>query len=293
MATTIPANEASFTLEQIAACTGGRVVSANAQASIRGVVTDSRALKPGQLYVALRGEHHDGHRFLPPSAAQGAAAALVEREDEAPAGLSLIVVPDTRRALGELARAHRTRWGGKLVAITGSAGKTTTKELTAAALRALGHRVLSTEGNLNNEIGLPMTLFGLAAQHDLAVVEIGTGGPGEIAWLAYVGRPEIGVVTTVSLAHAEKLGSLEGVADEKTSLLRMLPSDGVAIYGADSELLVARAPSFAGRSTIAFGSAEGADLRLLGSVLDADLSTVVSYARKGEAQSRRLQLRLS
>ncbi|HEX4355368.1 MAG TPA: Mur ligase family protein, partial [Polyangiales bacterium] len=251
MATAIPANEAAFTLEEIAACTGGRVSASKAEASIRGVVTDSRAVKPGQLYVALRGEHHDGHRFLQPSAAQGAAAALVETEDKAPAGLPLVVVPDTRRALGELARAHRTRWGGKLIAITGSAGKTTTKELTAAALRALGHRVLSTEGNLNNEIGLPMTLFGLGAQHDLAVVEIGTGGPGEIAWLAYVGRPEIGVVTTVSLAHAEKLGSLDGVADEKTALLRALPSDGAAIYGADSEALVTRAASFAGHNTIA------------------------------------------
>ena len=220
MATAIPPNEAAFALAEIATGTSGRVEPAGSTARVRGVVSDSRAVRAGQLYVALRGEHHDGHKFLAQAHAQGAAAALVSDVQQAPAGLPLIIVADTRRALGELALAHRVRWGGELIAITGSAGKTTTKELTAAALRALGHRVHSTQGNLNNEIGLPMTLFGLAPEHDVAVVELGTGGPGEIAWLAHVARADIGVVTTVSLAHAEKLGSLDGVADEKTALLR-------------------------------------------------------------------------
>jgi UDP-N-acetylmuramoyl-tripeptide--D-alanyl-D-alanine ligase len=293
MATAIPPNAAAFALAEIAACTNGRVDASRATQRVRGVVSDSRAVQPGQLYVALRGEHHDGHQFLAQAHAQGAAAALVSDERQAPAGLALIVVPDSRRALGELGLAHRARWGGDVVAITGSAGKTTTKELTAAALRALGHRVLATQGNLNNEIGLPMTLFCLEPEHDVAVVEVGTGGPGEIAWLAHVARPEIGVVTTVSLAHAERLGSLDGVADEKTALLRALPADGVSIFGADSDVLVARAAGFAGRRKLGFGVSASADLRLLDSALAPDLSTHVRYVLAGESEPRRFQLRLS
>ena len=292
MATAIPSNTASFTLAEIAACSGGRISRGDAHTRVTGVVTDSRAIKPGELYVALRGERHDGHAFIAQAHGLGALAALVSDESQAPAGLALVVVADTRRALGELARLHRERWGGKLVAITGSAGKTTTKELTSAALRALGHRVLSTRGNLNNDIGLPMTLFGLGSQHDLAVVEMGTGGPGEIAWLAHVARPEAGVVTTVSLAHTERLGSIDGVADEKTALLRALPSDGVAVYGADSPQLRARRGNFAAHQCFGFGQTEGADLRLTRTELRPDMSTEVSYRLANESSPRALELGL-
>jgi UDP-N-acetylmuramoyl-tripeptide--D-alanyl-D-alanine ligase len=291
MATTIPANRASFVLSEIAAATGGKVVAGLADLRVTGVQTDSRKVAAGQLYVALRGEQHDGHAFLDQAASQGAVAVLVERADAAPAGLGAVVVPDARRALGELARLHRERWGGKLVAITGSAGKTTTKELCAAALRALGERVLSTVGNLNNDVGLPMTLFGLTSEHSVAVVEIGTSGPGEIAWLAHVAQPEVGVVTTVALAHSEKLGSLDAIADEKAALLRALPEHGVAIYAADSDVLRARSESFGARRTLSFGSAADADLRLLQSALQSDLGTSIEYAISGGA-SRRCELSL-
>jgi UDP-N-acetylmuramoyl-tripeptide--D-alanyl-D-alanine ligase len=290
MATAIPGNTASFTLAQIAACTGGRVEPASASAQVTGVVSDSRSVQPGQLYVALRGERFDGHAFLVQAHAQGAAAALVDARDNVPEGLPVVLVADTRRALGELAREHRTRWGGKLVAITGSAGKTTTKELTAAALRALGQRVLSTVGNLNNDIGLPMTLFGLTPEHDVAVVEIGTGGPGEIAWLAHVAQPEIGVVTTVALAHVERLGSLEQVADEKTALLRALPPLGAAIFGADGELLRARKPSFTAGRTFGFGADASADLQLVTTELHADLSMGVTYRTGADGVQRSFEL---
>jgi UDP-N-acetylmuramoyl-tripeptide--D-alanyl-D-alanine ligase len=292
MATAIPANEAGFTLAEIAACTQGRLEGGLAATRVVGVVTDSRAVKPGQLYLALRGEHHDGHAFLPQALAQGALCAVVEQGQSVPAGLAHVVVTDTRRALGELARLHRERWGGKLVAITGSAGKTTTKELTSAALRGLGHRVLATQGNLNNDIGVPMTLFGLAAEHDLAVIEMGTGGPGEIAWLSHVARPELGVVTTVSLAHTAKLASLSGVADEKSALLRSLPSDGVAIYGADNAELQARVTSFGGGRQLGFGTNEDADLRLLRSDLRPDMDMHVSYSLAGESAARSFELKL-
>jgi len=292
MATAIPANAAVFTLAEIAACTNGRLEGGLGETRISGVVTDSRAVKPGQLYVALRGERHDGHAFLAQALAQGALCALVEQAQSAPAGLARVVVSDTRRALGELAHQHRVRWAGKLVAITGSAGKTTTKELTSAALRGLGHRVLSTQGNLNNDVGLPMTLFGLGSEHDLAVVEMGTAGPGEIAWLAHVAQPELGVVTTVSLAHTAKLASLSGVADEKSALLRALPSQGVAIFGMDNDELRARAPSFSASRRLGFGTSPDADLRLLRSDLRRDMDMSVSYALAGEAAPRDFELKL-
>ncbi|HEX7480263.1 MAG TPA: UDP-N-acetylmuramoyl-tripeptide--D-alanyl-D-alanine ligase [Polyangiales bacterium] len=281
MATPIPQNEAAFVLGEIAATCSGRIDPACAGKRVHGVVTDSRAVQPGQLYVALRGEHHDGHKFLAQALAQGACAALVERVDQVPAGLPAVVVADTRRALGELAALHRARWGKTVVAITGSAGKTTTKELTAAALTALGHHVLRTQGNLNNEIGVPMTLFGLTSAHDVAVVELGTSGPGEIARLAQIARADVGVVTTVSLAHTAGLGSLADVADEKCALLRGLGKDGVAIYSADSESLRKRSAGFAARRVISFGEHASALVQLVKHAVRADLTTAATYKVSG------------
>jgi UDP-N-acetylmuramoyl-tripeptide--D-alanyl-D-alanine ligase len=140
--------------------------------------------------------------------------------------------------------------------------------------------VLSTVGNLNNEIGLPMTLFGLTAEHTVAVVEIGTGGPGEIAWLTHLAEPEVGVVTTVALAHVAKLGSLAEVADEKCALLRALPKHGAAIYGADSEQLRARVNTFGAERIYGFGADASADLHLEKWALRSDLSTVFEYKLK-------------
>lgn len=292
MATAIPKNFASFTLGEIAACSGGVTQPEHEAVRVTGVTTDSRALSADQLYVALRGERFDGHQFLSQAYAAGAAAAIVETAAQAPAGLPLVVVPDVRRALGELARLHRSRWGKPVVAITGSAGKTTTKELTAAALRGTGQRVLSTVGNLNNDVGLPMTLLGLTAEHDVAVVEIGTSGPGEIAWLTHVAQPNVGVITTVALAHVEKLGTLVDVAEEKCALLRGLPSEGVAIYGADSAELEARVNTFGARRVYGFGAASGAQIRLVANELRPDLSMTVEYALEGELLPRKLELSL-
>jgi UDP-N-acetylmuramoyl-tripeptide--D-alanyl-D-alanine ligase len=294
MATAIPANEASFELSELASCTGGHTQPLHATTRVTGVITDSRAVQPGQLYVALRGENHDGHAYLQQVQAAGAAAAVIEASAEAsaPSGLPLVVVQDTRRALGEIGRLHRARWGKPLVAITGSAGKTTTKELTAAALRGVGQEVLATRGNLNNEIGLPMTLLQLTASHSVAVVEIGTGGPGEIAWLTHVAEPNVGVVTTVALAHVAKLKTLADVAEEKTALLKGLPSQGVAIYSVDSEELKARESSIGARRVIGFGEARGAQLRLSRCELHADLSMSVEYQLEGEPEARSFKLSL-
>jgi UDP-N-acetylmuramoyl-tripeptide--D-alanyl-D-alanine ligase len=281
MATVIPENAATFSFEQLVQVCGGRPVrdvvhdatGADAVLQVRGVVTDSRAVRSGQLYVALRGENHDGHAFLAQAAQRGAAAALVSDATQAPLGLPLVVVTDTRKALGDLACAHRLAWGGRVVAITGSAGKTTTKEITAALLSALGRNVLRTQGNLNNDIGVPMTLLCLEAQHDVAVIEIGTSGPGEIANLARIASPNVGVVTTVSLAHTAGLGSLEAVADEKHALLSALPRDGVAIYSADSAVLRARVSRIAAERVLAFGEEASAGVRLERYALTEALAT--------------------
>ncbi|HKU41990.1 MAG TPA: UDP-N-acetylmuramoyl-tripeptide--D-alanyl-D-alanine ligase [Polyangiales bacterium] len=273
MATPIPSNQASFTLSELAAACGGQLQLGAETLRVTGVTSDSRRVQAGELYVALRGEHHDGHAFLSAAQRAGAAAALVSDTSQLPAGLPAVLVADTRRALGDLARAHRRRWGKPVVAITGSAGKTTTKELTAAALGGTGRRVLKTFGNLNNDVGLPMTLFGLSDAHDVAVVEIGTSGPGEIERLREICEPNVGVVTTVALAHVEKLASLDAVADEKCALLRGLPADGTAIYGHESAELEARRATFAGARVMSFGEGEGASVRLVARTAREDMTS--------------------
>lgn len=292
MATPIPRNEAVFTFAELTAACGGELAAGDPASSVRGVTTDSRQVRPGELYVALRGERHDGHAFLPQVHAAGAGAALVSDPAHVPAGLARVVVADTRRALGDLAREYRRRWGRRLVAITGSAGKTTTKELTAAALGGLGLRVLATRGNLNNDVGLPMTLFGLTDAHDVAVVEIGTSGPGEIARLAEICEPNAGVVTTVALAHVERLHSLEEVAVEKCALLRALPDDGIAIYGRDTPELEALRGSFRGARVISFGAGEGAEVRLARRELRADMTSRCTLQLAGEPNALEFDLKL-
>ncbi len=285
MATVIPTNAAAFTLAEVAAATSGTATGA---ASVRGVVTDSRAVTPGSLFVALRGERFDAHRFLADVARAGAAAAVVARGAEVPAGLPHVAVDDTLRALGDLARLHRTRWGGKVVGITGSVGKTTTKELCRAALAAAGARVLATEGNLNNRVGVPMTLFGLGPEHDVAVIEMGTSEPGEIARLAEIASPDVGVVLAVAEAHTAGLASLDAVADEKTAMFRGLAPGGVAVANADDARIASRIPAGAARVRT-FGAGEGADVRLLGWSLDGE-ATMARFRVDGRDIGARLPL---
>lgn len=275
MGTPIPDNAARFDLDELAHVVGGR--SSKAAGHVEGVTTDSRRAGPGKLFVALRGERHDAHRFLPAVAQAGATAALVERGTAVPEPLVAIEVDDTRAALGQLARHHRRRWAGRVVAITGSAGKTTTKELTAAAFAAAGRRVMKTAGNLNNLVGVPMTLLTLDTSSDLAVVEIGTSGPGEIAALTAMSEPDLGIVTTVAAAHTEGLGSVERVAHEKLALMRGLSSDGIGIYGADNPLLASGASEVLGERGRGFGRAQDAFACLLSHSLDEQLRSRCRY----------------
>ena len=197
-----------------------------------GVSTDTRSLTPGQLFCALRGPNFDAHERLSDAAAAGAAGAIVERE--MPCSLPQLVTADSRRALGVLARDWRLRFELPVLAVTGSAGKTTVKEMLAAIMRTRG-AVLATCGNLNNDIGLPLTLFQLDASHQAAVVEMGANHAGDIALLAAIARPQIGLITLCAPAHLEGFGSVEGVARTKGELFAGLGPDGVAILNNEDE----------------------------------------------------------
>lgn len=219
-------------LSQVARDVQGRMIGADV--AIDGVSTDTRAIAQGTLFVALAGERFDAHDFLDQAVAAGAAALLVADATRVPAGIPAVVVDDTRLALGRLAAAWRARFTLPVIAVTGSNGKTTTKEMIAAILKAAyGTAVLSTRGNLNNDIGLPLTLLGLSPAHRAAVIEMGMNHPGEIAYLAPLGAPTVALVTNAQRAHLEGMGDLDEVAREKGAIFSGLPADGVAVINAD------------------------------------------------------------
>jgi len=222
-------SQVRFHLSTLAADCGGRMVGADRD--IARVHTDTRSIAIGDLFVALRGERFDGNAFAAQALKAGAVAALVEREDALPAGASGIVVDDSRRALGQIACAHRHRIDPKLLAVTGSNGKTTVKEMLASILRRVhgDAAVLATEGNLNNDIGLPLTLLRLEPSHRFAVCEMGMNHAGEIAYLCDVAEPDIAVVNNAGTAHLENLGSLEGIARAKGEIVQGLRPGGIAV----------------------------------------------------------------
>jgi UDP-N-acetylmuramoyl-tripeptide--D-alanyl-D-alanine ligase len=228
-----------------------------------GVSTDTRTLQPGNLFVALRGEHFDGHRYLAEAFARGARAAVVEARAEtaAVATRPLLVVENSVRALGMLARLYRDRFNIPVIAVGGSNGKTTTKDMIAAVLSTT-HTVLSTGGNHNNDIGVPLTLFRLQKKHEVAVVEIGTNHPGELAWLCQVLDPTHGVVTAIGREHLEFFGSLEGVAREEGELYEVLRNrkKGMAFVRADDPAVSSLATGIRRRVTYGF-AARRADIR--------------------------------
>jgi len=208
--------------------------------SFSGVSTDSRAVTAGQLFIALRGENFDGHAFVATAARHGAVAAVVDNEAwpglNVP-GLSLIVVADTRLALGQLAARWRSRFEQPLIAVTGSNGKTTSKEMIASIMRAAFggavESVLATQGNLNNDIGMPLTLLKLNSNHRAAVIEMGMNHPGEIAYLTRLARPTVALVTNAQRAHLAGMGSMDVIASEKGSVFSGLDNTGVAVINAD------------------------------------------------------------
>jgi len=268
MATPIPKNRAAFTLDEVLAATGGVLIAPGAGAQVTGVSTDTRTIGEGAAFVALRGEAHDGHDHVEKAARAGARLLVVEREVAAPAGVAVVRVGSTLTALGDLGRAHARKWralGGErtIVAITGSAGKTTTRVATCAMCeRLFPGAVHGASGNLNNRVGVPMVLFGLDAAHRVAVIEMGMNQPGEIAELCRIAEPEIGVVTLVAAAHTERVGSIEGVAEEKGALFRALPEGGVAIGNGDDARVRAQMGRSPAKRRHLYGRAIDADVRI-------------------------------
>jgi len=222
----------NWMLSRVAAAVGGNMVGPDVL--LNGVSTDTRAIPSGVLFIALRGERFDAHDFLDPAIESGAAALLVSDASRLPAQTSAVVVEDTRLALGRLAAAWRAEFAIPVIAVTGSNGKTTTKEMIAAILKAqFGDDVLATRGNLNNDIGLPLTLLGLDATHRAAVIEMGMNHPGEIGYLAPIGAPTVALVTNAQRAHLEGMGDLDEVAQEKGSIFNGLGMAGVAVINSD------------------------------------------------------------
>lgn len=256
------ASTLELSIEDVVAATGGALVRRGSSARLAGVTTDSRKVPAGSLFIGLKGETFDGSDYAAKAVADGAAAVIVSRgKSEGIENASVVEVHDTTRALGLLARWHRRRMSAKVAAITGSNGKTTTKEMLAAILRQQGP-TLATEGNLNNEIGAPLTLLALRPEHQFAVVETGMNHEGEIGRLTAIVEPHVGVVTNAAPVHVEHFGGLlEGVAYAKGELYTGLPLDGVAVANADDRLMAQRA-RWAGRKTLWFGTAESADVRL-------------------------------
>ena len=244
-----------FQLSELARELPAELMGADAQ--IQGVSSDSRRLAPGQLFVALKGPRFDGHDYLDAAAARGAAGALVS--DRPSDALPCLRVADTRRALGRVAALWRARARAKVVAVTGSNGKTTVKELLAAILRRHGP-TLATEGNLNNDIGLPLTLCRLQ-DHDYAVVEMGANHPGEIHYLSTLAQPQVAILNNAGRAHLEGFGSVAGVARAKAEILDGLAAGGTFIYNADDPHAPLWRRLAGERTAIGFGSSENAQVR--------------------------------
>ena len=279
----------------------GGELAGSGDATIDRVVIDSRIAAPGALYVAIKGETHDGHAFCAGALDRGATALVVERRQDLPA--PQIVVPDTRIALGKIARAHRRAWAKKLVAITGSAGKTTTKELTRAAL-AMAAPTHAADGSLNNETGVPLTLLGLHLFHEYGVVEMGMRGLGQIEYLTKLAEPDVAVVVNAGTAHLELLGTTDAIAQAKAEIWLGLRPGGTVVLPADDARLErwarehqphARhvtfgvAPACDPEGALSRAPVDGADVRLVryepegaGSIVELDVF--------GERHELRLQL---
>jgi UDP-N-acetylmuramoyl-tripeptide--D-alanyl-D-alanine ligase len=248
----------NVTLADVARALGLRPPSGGSEAV--GVSTDSRTIREGDVFFAIRGERYDGHAFVGPALDRGAAAAVVTAGAPVQAPPErLLPVADTVTALQDLAAWYRGRFSITVVGVTGTNGKTTTKDMSAAVL-STRMRTMKTEGNLNNHIGVPLTLLGISSRHDAAVIEMGMSHPGEIGRLASIARPSVGVITNVAEAHLESMRDLDTVATAKGELIEALPADGTAVLNADDPRVMGQAVRTRAR-VVTFGIDRSGDVR--------------------------------
>jgi UDP-N-acetylmuramoyl-tripeptide--D-alanyl-D-alanine ligase len=246
-----------MSLAEAAAAIAGRLGGHDAR--FTGVSTDTRSVRKDELFVAIRGDRFDGHGFLEVARQRGAAGALVDEAFKEASALPTVTVEDTRKGLGRLGRHWRLRFAPAVIAVTGSNGKTTTKEMLAAILRnhAGDAGALATRGNLNTDIGVPMTLLELRASHRFAAVELGMNHPGEIAMLAAIALPTVALVNNAQREHLEFMQSVEAVAEENASVFEALPADGVAVLNADDAMADVFRRKAGARRRIEFGLERG------------------------------------
>ena len=288
----MPAIWNQITAGEIIIPIGGTWISGGQKTLITGLSTDSRKTGPGELFLALRGDRFDGHEFISKAIESGAAGAVVQKDllskGTYPESAVIIAVDDTLKALGDLAGWWRYNHDVTVVAITGSAGKTTTKEMTSGILEMDGI-TLKSQGNFNNLVGLPLTLLKLTEEFQNTVLEMGMNREGEISRLTEIANPDVGVITNVGMAHLEGLGSLEGVAGAKTELIKKISSKGKIIINGDNELLVKTASGFK-REMTTFGLGEENDVVAV-KVRDLGLDGI-SFFLKYREKSRHIKLKV-
>ena len=257
--------------------------------AIQRVHTDTRTLAPGDLFVALHGERFDGNDFLPEARAKGAVAAICQGDGALEklhqAGLSGLVVPDAKRALAQLATHWRAQFNLPLIAVTGSNGKTTVTQMIASILRAYEpDACLATQGNLNNDIGVPLTVLGLRAHHRMAVVELGMNHPGEIAALAAIARPTVALVNNAQREHLEFMATVAAVAQENGAVIEALPASGVAVFPSDDAYSALWADKTGARASLCFAATQqaGAQVRVVHAVWSGAAWQVSASTPSGE-----------
>lgn len=276
-------------LSELLAVLDARLVGADA--AFTAVSTDSRKIEPGQLFIALTGPNFDGHDYLAAVAAKGAVAALVEREVSG-VELPQLLVADARAALGQLGALNRQAYQGPLAAVTGSSGKTTVKEMLASILRAgLGGPVLATRGNLNNDLGAPLTLLELAPQHVAAVIELGANHVGEIAYTVGLTQPQVAIITNAGIAHVGEFGGPDKIIEAKGEILEGLSASGTAILNLDDKAFTVWQQRNGSRSVLSFALRNSA-ADFYTNELARDARGCVAFTLQSPAGSARIQLNL-
>ena len=246
-----------MTLAQAATSMGASKLGLELGMEFTGCSTDSRTINRDELFIAIKGDRFDGHDFIDMAGKRGACAAVVERK--VTAQLPLLLVDNSRQAMGTLARHWRKNFTVPVIAVTGSNGKTTVKEMLVSILR-LQAPVLATRGNLNNDIGVPLTLFGFGNEHRYAVIEMGANHPGEILWLSRITQPTVALITQCAPAHLEGFGTIEGVARAKAEIYTGLSNDGIAVINADDNFADLWRSGTTNLRQISFGLDQGADI---------------------------------